>query len=115
MDSVDKKQFTSDTRMPVIKSPEQENGSMDYHNHLVSGSSKPMPTSWAPNLKLQEASDKNEEQVPSELISSCVATLLMIQVIWEFFSDVIATLPSLRTRTLLVSLFLYCNLVPITV
>ncbi|XWS58184.1 hypothetical protein CRYUN_Cryun08bG0013000 [Craigia yunnanensis] len=83
LDSVDKKQFTSDTRMPVIKSPEQENGSMDYHNHLVSSSSKPMPTGWVPNLKLQEASDKNEEQVPSELISSCVATLLMIQTCTE--------------------------------
>ena len=85
LDSVDKRQFTPDIRMPVIKSTELENGSISYQNHLVSSTSRPMPTGCAPNPKLQEASEKNEEQVPSELITSCVATLLMIQVIWKFF------------------------------
>ncbi|GLT50448.1 hypothetical protein SLA2020_239340 [Shorea laevis] len=49
LDTVDKRQLTSDVRMPVVKSAEQE------------------------------ASEKSEEQIPSELIKSCVATLLMIQ------------------------------------
>ncbi|KAK8712216.1 hypothetical protein V6N13_147462 [Hibiscus sabdariffa] len=75
LNSVDKKQFTSDINMPIIKLPEhnQVNGS-------ISITSKPMPSaSWALNPGLHIASDKNEEQVPSELITSCVATLLMIQ------------------------------------
>ncbi|XP_039040470.1 protein ALWAYS EARLY 2-like isoform X5 [Hibiscus syriacus] len=64
--SLDKKQFTSDITMPTIKLPEhnQANGSIFIP-------SKPMPNS--------SISGKNEEQVPSELITSCVATLLMIQ------------------------------------
>ncbi|KAK9016556.1 hypothetical protein V6N11_079051 [Hibiscus sabdariffa] len=75
LNSVDKKQFTSDISMPIIKSPEQ-----NQVNGSVSITSKPMPAAdWAPNPGLHVASDKNEEQVPSELITSCVATLLMIQ------------------------------------
>ncbi|XP_022719393.1 protein ALWAYS EARLY 2-like isoform X2 [Durio zibethinus] len=76
LDTVDQKQFTSEIRKPVIKSREQENGSTDSHNHLVT--SKPMAAVWPPNPKLQESSEKDDEQVPSELITSCVATLLMI-------------------------------------
>ncbi|MBA0771205.1 hypothetical protein Gotri_019703 [Gossypium trilobum] len=73
---VDKKQITSDISMPAIKSPEQ-----NQVNGSLSITSKPMATTgWAPNPKLQEASNKNEEQVPLELITSCVSTLLMIQV-----------------------------------
>ncbi|KAL1063191.1 hypothetical protein V6Z11_D13G129600 [Gossypium hirsutum] len=60
LDSIDKLQFTPDIRMPVIKSAEPENGSISYQKHLVSR----LP--------------QNNEQVPSELITSCVATLLMI-------------------------------------
>ncbi|KAB2059758.1 hypothetical protein ES319_A11G328900v1 [Gossypium barbadense] len=72
---VDKKQITSDISMPAIKSSEQ-----NQVNGSVSITSKPMPTTgWAPNPRLQEASNKNEEQVPLELITSCVSTLLMIQ------------------------------------
>ncbi|XP_022745411.1 protein ALWAYS EARLY 2-like isoform X2 [Durio zibethinus] len=83
LDSVDKKQFASDIRMPVIKSQEQYNGCMDYHIHLVSSASKPTLTGWTPDPKLREASGRNEEQVPSELITACVATLLMIQTCTE--------------------------------
>ncbi|KAK8494698.1 hypothetical protein V6N12_074515 [Hibiscus sabdariffa] len=75
LNSVDKKQFTSDISMPIIKSPQQ-----NQVDGSVSITSKPMSTAdWAPNPGLHVASDKNEEQVPSELITSCVATLLMIQ------------------------------------
>ncbi|XVF57456.1 hypothetical protein PTKIN_Ptkin06aG0207000 [Pterospermum kingtungense] len=85
LDSIDKRQYTSDIKMPAIKSlPEQENGTTDHQNHVLSGTPKPMPTGLAPNPKLEEeAFDKNEEQVPSELIMSCVATLLMIQTCTE--------------------------------
>ncbi|KAL4339921.1 hypothetical protein GQ457_08G009640 [Hibiscus cannabinus] len=65
LDSIDKPQFTPDIRMPLIQSTEQENGSISYQKHLVSG----LP--------------RNNEQVPSELITSCVATLLMIQTCTE--------------------------------
>ncbi|OMO68825.1 Always early, putative isoform 3 [Corchorus capsularis] len=83
LDSVDKQQFTSDIKMPVLKSTERENGSISYHNHSVTSTSKPAaPSDWTPNPNLQEASDK-EEQIPSELITSCVATLLMIQTCTE--------------------------------
>ncbi|XP_021282350.1 protein ALWAYS EARLY 2 isoform X3 [Herrania umbratica] len=83
LDSLDKRQFTSDIRMPLMKSREQENGSMGYRSHLVSSTSKPVAAVWATNPKSQEACDKNEEQVPSELIASCVATLLMIETCTE--------------------------------
>ncbi|KAK8638644.1 hypothetical protein V6N13_137057 [Hibiscus sabdariffa] len=60
--SIDKPQFKPDIRMPLIKSTEPENGSISYQKHLDS--------------KLP----RNSKQVPSELITSCVATLLMIRV-----------------------------------
>ncbi|KAL9450470.1 hypothetical protein AB3S75_012250 [Citrus x aurantiifolia] len=53
LDHIDKRQLTSDPRVSVIRSPEQD------------------------------VSDKNEAQIPSELITSCVATLLMIQTCTE--------------------------------
>ncbi|GMI85010.1 ARABIDOPSIS THALIANA ALWAYS EARLY 3, ALWAYS EARLY 3 [Hibiscus trionum] len=65
LDSIDKPQFTPDIRMPLTKSTEPENGSISYQKHLVSG----FP--------------QNNEQVPCELITSCVATLLMIQTCTE--------------------------------
>ncbi|GMI79542.1 ARABIDOPSIS THALIANA ALWAYS EARLY 3, ALWAYS EARLY 3 [Hibiscus trionum] len=75
LNSVDKKQFTSDITIPIVKLPEQ-----NQVNGSVSITSKPMSTAgWDPNLGLHVASEKNEEQVPLELITSCVATLLMIQ------------------------------------
>ncbi|KAK0601546.1 hypothetical protein LWI29_025239 [Acer saccharum] len=49
LEYTDNQQMTSDSRVPVIRSPEQD------------------------------GTDKNEAQVPSELITSCVSTMLMIQ------------------------------------
>ncbi|KAE8686638.1 DIRP,Myb-like DNA-binding domain, putative isoform 3 [Hibiscus syriacus] len=65
LDSIDKPPFTPDIRMPLIKSTEPENGSISYQKHLVS------------------VLPQKNEQVPSELITSCVATLLMIQTCTE--------------------------------
>ncbi|CAL5347002.1 unnamed protein product [Camellia sinensis] len=43
---------------------------------LINGTSSPLNK---PEAELKNMSDKNEAQIPSELISHCVATLLMIQ------------------------------------
>lgn len=80
LDHIDKRQLTSDPRVPVIRSPERVNGSLGHHNQFVSGTSDPQLTSNGSGTKLQDGSEKNESQIPSELITSCVATLLMIQV-----------------------------------
>ncbi|KAL5783706.1 hypothetical protein ACOSP7_008735 [Xanthoceras sorbifolium] len=53
LERTDKLQMTLDSRVPVIRSPEQD------------------------------GTDKNEAQIPSELITSCVATMLMIQTCTE--------------------------------
>ena len=45
----------------------------------------PLNTLYSPDQKLKNGSDKNEAQIPSELISHCVATLLMIQVSFDVF------------------------------
>lgn len=87
LDHIDKRQLTFDPRVPVIRSPEKVNGS--HHNQFVSGTSDPLLNSYAPGPKLQDGSDKHEAQIPSELITSCVATLLMIQVTLGFCYDVI--------------------------
>ncbi|GKV18563.1 hypothetical protein SLEP1_g28925 [Rubroshorea leprosula] len=78
LDSVDKQQLTSDARMPVVKPTEQVNGIQHQQNRLISNMSE-LTFAGASDPKLQEASEKGEEQIPSELIKSCVATLLMIQ------------------------------------
>ncbi|MBA0875229.1 hypothetical protein Goshw_028221 [Gossypium schwendimanii] len=84
LDSIDKLQFTPDIRMPVIKSAEPENGSISYQKHLVSR----LP--------------QNNEQVPSELITSCVATLLMIRTCTErqFPPSDVAQIMDLAARSL---------------
>ncbi|GAV63149.1 LOW QUALITY PROTEIN: DIRP domain-containing protein [Cephalotus follicularis] len=77
--SLDKRQQTSDNRVPVMRSPEQFNGSLGRYNQLVCGTSEPMIASPASPPDLYDDSVKNEALIPSELITSCVATLLMIQ------------------------------------
>ncbi|KAJ0013377.1 hypothetical protein Pint_19850 [Pistacia integerrima] len=83
LDHIDKRQFISDSRVPVIRSPEQVNGSLSHHNQFVSGAAEPLLTSYASGPKFQDGSNKNETQIPSELITSCVATMLMIQTCTE--------------------------------
>ncbi|KAK0600784.1 hypothetical protein LWI29_018371 [Acer saccharum] len=53
LEYTDDRQMTSDSRVPAIRSPEQD------------------------------GTDKNEAQIPSELITSCVSTMLMIQTCTE--------------------------------
>ncbi|KAF5960040.1 hypothetical protein HYC85_001249 [Camellia sinensis] len=43
--------------------------------NLINGTSSPLNK---PEAKLKNTSDKNEAQIPSELVSHCVTTLLTI-------------------------------------
>ncbi|KAL5566063.1 hypothetical protein UlMin_029227 [Ulmus minor] len=83
LDSIDHKPLTSDARVSMNKSQEQVNGNLGHRNHSISGTSELLNYSdpSVPNLPVD--SDKPEAQVPSELITSCVATLLMIQTCTE--------------------------------
>ncbi|GLT28915.1 hypothetical protein SLA2020_038170 [Shorea laevis] len=84
LDSLDKQQLTLDARVPVVKSPEQVNSIQHQQNHspLISHMSE-STSAGASDPNLQEDSNKSEGQIPSELITSCVATLLMIQTCTE--------------------------------
>ncbi|XP_052881896.1 protein ALWAYS EARLY 3 isoform X3 [Gossypium arboreum] len=53
--------------------------SVRSHDNLTACSSYPFATSHIPEMKLQNLSDQDELKIPSDLISHCVATLLMIQ------------------------------------
>ncbi|KAA3485308.1 protein ALWAYS EARLY 3 isoform X2 [Gossypium australe] len=53
--------------------------SVRSHDNLTACSSYPFATSHIPEMKLQSLSDQDELKIPSDLISHCVATLLMIQ------------------------------------
>ncbi|GLT63803.1 hypothetical protein SLA2020_363380 [Shorea laevis] len=55
------------------------NSTLASQDHLTVRASKPLETSQAPDIKLDELSDQDEAQIPSDLIARCVATLLMIQ------------------------------------
>ncbi|XP_059437111.1 protein ALWAYS EARLY 2-like isoform X2 [Corylus avellana] len=83
LDSIDNQQLTSDSRVPVVRSQQQANGSLGNHNQLTSCSSEPLLTSDVSGTKPCHDSDGNEAQIPSELITSCVSTLLMIQTCTE--------------------------------
>lgn len=54
---------------------------------LRSTNSNPLNLLQIPDSKLKNAVNGNEADIPSELITQCVATLLMIQVkiLWSFY------------------------------
>lgn len=82
LDSINHQQLASQSRLPVIRSQEQvnTNGSFYHLNHSTSGVSEPILND--PSLpKPHNCSDKFDTELPSDLITSCVATLIMIQVI----------------------------------
>ncbi|KAJ4886142.1 Protein ALWAYS EARLY 2 [Raphanus sativus] len=65
----------------VIKQEEHANGSIEHqHNASPSDASKPMANK---DFISQDGSEKNESQMTSELITSCVATWIMIQMCTE--------------------------------
>lgn len=81
LDSIDKS-LAPDPRVLVNRSQEQQaNGNLGHQNQqLNSCMEETTHTSDSSGLTLHTDSEKNEAQMPSELITSCVATLLMIQV-----------------------------------
>lgn len=83
LDSIDNQQLTSDSGIPVIRSQQQVNGSLGNQNQLSSCKAEPLFSSDASGAKPCNDSDENEAQIPSGLITSCVATLLMIQTCTE--------------------------------
>lgn len=85
LDSFDNQQLTSDSRVPVIRRQQQDTGSLGNHSQMSFYTSEPLVTSDASVKRLCNDSDEIEAQIPSELITSCVAALLMIQVIWRLY------------------------------
>ncbi|XP_057439379.1 protein ALWAYS EARLY 2-like isoform X2 [Lotus japonicus] len=81
LDCVDYQQLATNSRLPVIKSQEQVNGSFDHQNRSFCCSSEPFNDASGP--KWHRDSNKVDIQIPSDLITSCVATLFMIQTCTE--------------------------------
>uniref|UniRef100_A0A1J3IUE4 Protein ALWAYS EARLY 2 n=1 Tax=Noccaea caerulescens TaxID=107243 RepID=A0A1J3IUE4_NOCCA len=68
-------------RSSMFKHHEQANGRTEHHhNPSPSDASEPMANN---DFISQDGPEKNEAQMPSELITSCVATWLMIQMCTE--------------------------------
>lgn len=80
LDSMDNKSMAPESRVSTNKPQEQVNGNLGHRNQLISSTSEPAITGDSSTSNLRVDSDKNEAQVPSDIITSCVATLLMIQV-----------------------------------
>ncbi|KAL0005955.1 hypothetical protein SO802_013516 [Lithocarpus litseifolius] len=83
LDSIDNQQLTSDSGVPVIRSQQQVNGGLGNQNQLSSCKAEPLFSNDASGAKPCNDSDENEARIPSGLITSCVATLLMIQTCTE--------------------------------
>ncbi|XP_075658523.1 protein ALWAYS EARLY 2 isoform X6 [Castanea sativa] len=80
LDSIDNQ---SDSGVPVIRSQQLVNGGLGNQNQLSSCKAEPLFASDASGAKPCNDSDENEARIPSGLITSCVATLLMIQTCTE--------------------------------
>ncbi|XP_048133322.1 protein ALWAYS EARLY 2-like isoform X3 [Rhodamnia argentea] len=77
LDSINDQQLTSDVKLSGVTSPEKVNGSLVPNNQ---SNACPSETNQLSGSKpCTTDADKNETQIPAELITSCVATLLMIQ------------------------------------
>ncbi|XP_061337996.1 protein ALWAYS EARLY 2-like isoform X2 [Gastrolobium bilobum] len=82
LDSIDHQQLAFKSRLPMIRSQEQVNGSFYHHNRSTCCASDPLLND-ASGPKQHNDSDKADIEIPSELITSCVATLIMIQTCTE--------------------------------
>ncbi|KAF3585602.1 hypothetical protein F2Q69_00032360 [Brassica cretica] len=69
-------------RSSVVKHEEHANGGVEHHQNPSpsSDASKPVANN---DFISQDGSEKNEAQMPSELVTSCVASWLMIQMCTE--------------------------------
>ncbi|KAF1880355.1 hypothetical protein Lal_00048992 [Lupinus albus] len=82
LDSIDYQPLASNTRLPMIRSQEQVTGSSYHHNQSTGCVSVPLLNN-ASGPKLHNDSNKVYTEIPLELITSCVATLIMIQTCTE--------------------------------
>lgn len=71
-------------RLPLNRFQGQVNGNLGNRNHPTSVAQEPLHASNSSGSSSHIGPDKNEAQIPSELITTCVATLLMIQVTSDF-------------------------------
>ncbi|XP_057512836.1 protein ALWAYS EARLY 2-like [Actinidia eriantha] len=81
LDFLDIQKFTPDCGSSVMKSAEQANGGA-IQNPL-SSTSATLQKGSASSQTLRDDSERIEAEIPSELITSCVATLLMVQMCTE--------------------------------
>ncbi|KAK8467928.1 hypothetical protein PHAVU_007G179500 [Phaseolus vulgaris] len=84
LDSINHQQLASKSRLPLVRSQEQvtANGSFYNHNHSTCSVSESILNDPS-GAKLHNYSDKFDTELPSDLITSCVATLIMIQTCTE--------------------------------
>jgi len=68
-------------RVSTSKSPNAVPGSLPHKNSANPCTSEPQATGDVSGIKSASYSSASDLQVPSDLIASCVATLLMIQVL----------------------------------
>ncbi|KAF9681590.1 hypothetical protein SADUNF_Sadunf05G0017400 [Salix dunnii] len=78
LDSVDRSHSVSESRTQMIRSQEEANTGPCLQNQLIPSTPEPLVNSSVSGPQSND-SEKNETAIPSELISSCVAALLMIQ------------------------------------
>ncbi|XP_011023637.1 PREDICTED: protein ALWAYS EARLY 2-like isoform X2 [Populus euphratica] len=78
LDSMDRRHLGSEYRVQMIRAPEGASGGLRLQNQLIPSTAEPQVNSNASRPQSND-SDKTETVIPSELISSCVAALLMIQ------------------------------------
>uniref|UniRef100_A0A6M2EX30 Uncharacterized protein n=1 Tax=Populus davidiana TaxID=266767 RepID=A0A6M2EX30_9ROSI len=82
IDFVNNKLSADDSSVPAIRSSIpaiSAQGTLASQDHLSSCAAGPEAINGAPDAKFNNLSTQNEVQIPTELISHCVATLLMIQ------------------------------------
>ncbi|XP_047148954.1 protein ALWAYS EARLY 2-like isoform X3 [Vigna umbellata] len=84
LDSINHQQLASKSRLPVIRSQEQvnANGSFYHVNNSTCSVSESIINDPS-GAKLHNYSEKFDTELPSDLITSCVATLIMIQTCTE--------------------------------
>ncbi|XP_013626537.1 PREDICTED: protein ALWAYS EARLY 2-like isoform X2 [Brassica oleracea var. oleracea] len=71
-------------RSSIVKQEEEHaNGSIEHHHHNPSPSDASKPMANNDFIAQDGLAEKNEAQMPSELITSCVATWIMIQMCTE--------------------------------
>lgn len=82
IDFVNNRLLVDDSGTSAMRSATSDpfHGSLASQDQFTSCTSNPLSGSQAPDLKLNITSNDNEAQIPAELITHCVATLLMIQV-----------------------------------